>query len=77
MNIELLQVLVTNCHNRLRRTTQLASRHASLYDATILKVKQIQLQKNLKRKTLKKNDIKSIQNSFVYFYQGKIEIITQ
>ncbi len=76
MNIELLQVLMTNCHNRLRKTTKLASRHASFYDVTILKVQQIQLLKKVQRKTLGKNDIKNIQNSFVYFYQGKIKIIT-
>ncbi len=72
MNTSLLQLLVTNSHNKLRKKTKVASRHISFYHTTILKVHQIQLQKQSTKENIGKYDFKNTEkNLYVFFLKKK------
>ncbi len=71
MNTSLLQLLVTNSHNKLRKQTRVASRHTSFYHSTILKVHQVQLQKQSTRENIRKDDFKNIEKKLYVLFQKK------
>jgi len=70
VNTSLLQLLMTNIHNKLRKTIEVASKHTSFYHAIVPKVKQIQLWKQNTKENIGKKRHQEYQKSYVYFFKA-------